>query len=111
MRREIRSSARQCRTELERQLTDQRLFSSGVWHASDPKKINAHRLGFWGAHSGQEEGQLFSCFSEWNPLGEGAYGKVFLIPLFPPISIRGERVAEAVVKAAKEAKGKDNQVF
>ena len=67
-------------------------------------KIDANRIGFWGALPEQGGEVHFSPFAEWNPLGEGTYGKVFLVPLFPPISIRGERVTHAVVKAAKKAK-------
>ena len=69
----------------------------------DDYRIDANRIGFWAALPEQGGEVHFSPFAEWNPLGEGAYGKVFLVPLFPPISIRGERVTEAVVKAAKKA--------
>ena len=51
-----------------------------------------HRLGFWGAD--------ISPFLEWRLVGKGGYGKVFLVPIFPPVSIRGERVTEVVIKAA-----------
>ena len=67
-------------------------------------KLDPNRLGFWAAGLEQAGEVSFSPFAEWNPLGEGANGKVFLVPLFPPISIRGERVTQAVVKAAKKAK-------
>ena len=76
-------------------------------HRDDDYEINPNRIGFWGALSKQKGIQHFTDFSpfaEWELVGEGAYGKVFLVPLFPPISIRGERVTEAVVKAAKKAK-------
>ena len=58
----------------------------------DDVRIDAHRLGFWGAD--------ISPFLEWRLVGKGGYGKVFLVPIFPPLSIRGERVTEIVIKAA-----------
>ena len=72
--------------------------------ARDELRLDPNRLGFWAAGLEQGGEVHFSPFAEWDPLGEGAYGKVFLVPLFPPISIRGERVTKAVVKAAKKAK-------
>ena len=35
--------------------------------------------------------------------GEGGYSKVYLVPIFPPVAIHGERVHNVVIKAAKMA--------
>jgi hypothetical protein len=75
-------------------------------HRDDDYEINPNRSGFWGALSKQKGIQHFTDFSpfaEWELVGEGAYGKVFLVPLFPPISRRGKRETKAVVKAAKKS--------
>jgi serine/threonine protein kinase/ankyrin repeat protein len=61
--------------------------------ARDNLQLKKERFGFW---------SLGAVHSDWEFIAEGGFGKVYLVPVFPPIQgIAGSQYDQVAIKAAK----------